>query len=234
MNQSDILPSRIRSMKQKVGGMLNPAARNSKKLDGSAVLAAYARWAPVYDLVFAGPLYWGRRAAVSHLNKLEGNVLEAGVGTGMSLPLYGDHLKISGIDVSDDMLQRARKRVAHRDNIQDLQVMDAGELAYPDNHFDAVVAMYLITVVPDPEKVMRELERVTKPGGTVLLVNHFSAQSGVRAKFEQGLERFGHRLGWNPEFPRSRILGRTQLELEHEETLPPFKLFTLMSFRKPE
>lgn len=234
MTQSDILPRRLHKLKKHVGGLLNGADPRMSKLDGSAVLAAYARWAPVYDLVFAGPLYWGRRAAVREVNRLEGHVLEAGVGTGMSLPHYGDHLKISGIDVCEDMLSRARRKVAVKDNIEDLQVMDAGDLAYPDNHFDVAVAMYLITVVPDPVKVMRELERVTKPGGTVLLVNHFSADKGLRAGAEKALSRFGDRLGWNPEFPKSRVLGRTDLTLESEEVLPPLKLFTLMRFKKEE
>jgi len=233
MSQSNILPRRIRRFKQKVGDWLNGAGQDAKKLDGSAVLAAYARWAPVYDLIFSGPLYWGQRAAVNHINTLQGNVLEAGVGTGISLPLYADHLNITGIDLSEDMLKRARKKVGLKRNIQELRVMDAGDLSYPDNHFDVVVAMYMITVVPDPNKVLRELERVTKPGGTVILVNHFSANTGFRSTLEQGLKRFGHRLGWNPEFPKSRVLGRIHLPLECEETLPPFKLFTLMRFRKP-
>lgn len=233
MSQSSILPRRIRRFNRKVGKLLNGNDRDTGKLDGSAVLAAYARWAPVYDLIFSGPLYWGRRAAVNHVNALNGHVLEAGVGTGMSLPLYSDHLRISGIDLSEDMLRRARKKYGGRRNIGDLQVMDAGELSYPDNHFDVVVAMFVMTVVPDPDKVIRELERVTKPGGTVILVNHFSADSGLRAALERGLKRFGHRLGWNPEFPKTRVLGRTFLSLESEETLAPFKLFTLLRLKKP-
>lgn len=233
MSEGNILPRRIRRFHQKVGRFFNGTGRDTNKLDGSAVLAAYARWAPVYDLVFSGPLYWGRRAVVSHVNALSGHVLEAGVGTGMSLPLYADHLQISGIDISEDMLMRARKKVANRKNVHDLQVMDAGDLSYPDNHFDVVVAMFVMTVVPDPDKVIRELERVTKPGGTLLVVNHFSAAGGLRLTLEQGLKRFGHRLGWNPDFPKSRVLGRTFLELDGEKTLPPFKLFTLLRLRKP-
>ncbi|MFB9171377.1 class I SAM-dependent methyltransferase [Roseibium salinum] len=219
-------------MRQKIGGLVDNPGQIVRKLDDAAVLAAYARWAPVYDMFFRIPLYWGRRAAVRHVNELDGHVLEAGVGTGMSLPLYKDRLKITGIDISEEMLKKARKKVSHRPNIDDLQVMDAGRLSYPDNHFDVVVAMYVITVVPDPDKVVQELERVTKPGGTVILVNHFSTDTGPWSVFEQGLKKFGHRLGWNPEFPRSRILGRTRLQLEIEESVPPLRLFTLLKFRK--
>ncbi|MCK7612263.1 class I SAM-dependent methyltransferase [Roseibium sp. CAU 1639] len=152
----------------------------------------------------------------------------------MSLPLYSDNLRISGIDLSEDMLKRARKKYGGRNNMDDLQVMDAGELSYPDNHFDVVVAMFVMTVVPDPDKVTRELERVTRPGGTVILVNHFSADTGLRAAPERGLKLFGHRLGWNPEFPKSCVLGRTFLTLEGEETLAPFKLFTLLRLKKAD
>ncbi|WP_417672109.1 class I SAM-dependent methyltransferase [Roseibium sp.] len=235
MSRSATLPDRLRQIRQKLGGLMHsgtsPAA---SRLDDAAVRAAYARWAPIYDIVFRAPLYWGRNAAVKHINSLEGKVLEAGVGTGMSLPFYKPDLKVTGIDLSEEMLQKARRRTAHLPYIDELVAMDAGNLDYPDNHFDVVVAMYVITVVPDPVKVMRELERVTKPGGTVILVNHFSADTGVRAMIEQGLKRFADRLGWNPEFPKSRILGHTSLVLDFEQTLPPFSLFTLLRFRKPE
>ena len=234
MNErSALLPDQIRKLKQRVGSLFDGVGRDSTRLDEDAVRHAYARWAPVYDMVFRAPLYWGRRAAVKRINALEGRVLEAGVGTGMSLPHYGEQLRVTGIDLSDDMLDRARTRAAKLANIDALEAMDAGALTFPDNHFDITVAMYVITVVPDPVKVLRELERVTKPGGTVVLVNHFSADTGVRARVEHLLERFSDRLGWNPEFPKSRVLGRSSLVLEDEETLPPFGLFTLLSFRKP-
>ncbi|EFO28683.1 phosphatidylethanolamine N-methyltransferase [Roseibium sp. TrichSKD4] len=234
MHQTGTLPRHIRLLKQKAERIFKGGLSGTKKLDGAAVLAAYARWAPIYDYIFAGPLFWGRRAAVKHVNQLQGHVLEAGIGTGMSLPLYGSHLKITGIDLSEDMLKQARAKAAGRDNVDQLQVMDAADLSYPDGHFDVVVAMFVITVVPDPEKVIRELERVTKPGGTVIFVNHFSAEAGLRLTVERALKRFGHRLGWNPDFPKSRVLDRTILLPECEETLPPFKLFTLLRLRKPD
>ncbi|WP_417686593.1 class I SAM-dependent methyltransferase [Roseibium sp.] len=233
MSRSDTLPDRLRQIRQKVQGLMRsgtvPVVR---RLDDDAVRAAYARWAPIYDIVFRAPLYWGRAAAVRHINALEGKVLEAGVGTGMSLPHYSSHLTVTGIDLSEDMLRKARKRTAHLANISELVAMDAGDLDYPDNHFDVVVAMYVMTVVPDPVKVMRELERVTRPGGTVILVNHFSADTGFRAMVEKGLKRFADRLGWNPEFPISRVLGHTSMQVEFAQTLPPLSLFTLLKFRK--
>lgn len=237
-DRSELFPDRVRKLKQRVRSWAKEFAggikRDAAKLDEDAVRHAYARWAPVYDMVFRAPLYWGRRAAVKRINALEGDVLEAGVGTGMSLPYYEQQLSVTGIDLSNEMLKRARLRAQKLPNIDALEAMDAGNLTFPDNHFDVTVAMYVITVVPDPIKVLRELERVTKPGGTVILVNHFSANNGLRARVEHLLERFSNRLGWNPEFPQSRILGRSNLILEDEETLPPFGLFTLLSFRKPQ
>lgn len=233
MNKSETIPDRLRLAASQLTSRLKSLGREVAQLDETAVRTAYARWAPYYDIVFRAPLYWGRKAAIKRINALEGHVLEAGVGTGMSLPHYRDHLTITGIDLSEEMLDRARLRARALGNVQELATMDASALSYPDDHFDVVVAMYVMPVVPDPAQVLRELERVTKPGGTVLLVNHFSATTGLRAVIERALERFSSRLGWNPDFPKSRILNRCSLELEFEEHLPPFGLFTLLSFKKP-
>lgn len=233
-SRSETLPDRLRKLRARVRRTLDTNTPGG--LDDAAVRAAYARWAPVYDMVFRAPLYWGRRAGVKRVNQLSGSVLEAGVGTGMALPYYGKHLKVTGIDLSEEMLAKAEHRVrgGKLDNVDALLAMDAGNLAFPDDHFDVAIAMYVITVVPDPLKVMQELERVTKPGGHVVLVNHFSAEEGPRAMVEQGLERFAKRMGWNPVFPKARILGRTRLVLEEQESIAPFGLFTMLTFRKPE
>ncbi len=234
MSENTSLTLQLRKIGRKLRSQQSGATPARRALDESAVRAAYARWAPVYDMVFRAPLYWGRNAAVKCLNRLEaGQVLEAGVGTGMSLPQYAPHLKVTGIDLSEEMLERARVRARDLPQVQELLAMDAGNLAFPDDHFDAVVAMYVMTVVPDPAKVLRELERVTRPGGMVLLVNHFSAESGLRAKVEQALKPFADRLGWNPDFPKSRVLRTTELELVREKAISPFGLFTMMQFRKP-
>ncbi len=154
----------------------------------AAVRHAYRRWAPVYDFTFGQIAEAGRKHAVKIINSRKGRVLEVGVGTGLSLPCYGSHLTLTGIDLSPEMLDKAREKVERRglDNIAGLHEMDAGALAFPDESFDTVVAMYVMTVVPEPERVMRELERVCAAGGEVILVNHFSEEEGrprlVRAK----------------------------------------------------
>jgi Methylase involved in ubiquinone/menaquinone biosynthesis len=134
------------------------------KLDGTPALdfdremveQAYDRWAPVYDLVFGGVFSKGRKAAIQATNKIGGRVLEVGVGTGISLPQYGAHLRIFGTDISEAMLQKAKKRVDELGlkNVEGLSVMDAEKLEFPDNSFDVVMAQYVVTAVPNPEAAL--------------------------------------------------------------------------------
>ena len=161
-------------------------------------------------------------------------MLEVGVGTGLSLPAYGRHLEIVGIDLSPEMLEKARERVAAEglDNVTGLHEMDASDLKFPDASFDTVVAMYVMTVVPDPEKVMRELSRVCRPGGEVIIVNHFSAEEGMRGWVERRMAPFADKLGWRPVFDVERVLVCEDLALMEKRGLRPWGLFTMMRFRK--
>lgn len=203
-------------------------------VDEGAILDAYRRYAPLYDVVFGGITMPGRLAAARHVNHLEGRVLEAGVGTGLSLSLYAPHLKVTGIDLSPEMLEKARQKVARRKlaHVEALLEMDAGKLDFPDGHFDGLVAAYVMTVVPDPARVLAEFERVVRPGGMIVLVNHFSEEKGPRARIEQAMAPLAAKLGWRPEFPVESVLGRPNMELVEETRLPPFGLFTLLSFRR--
>lgn len=166
-------------------------------MDAPAVLEAYRRWAPVYDFTFGQVAEAGRKHTVEIINRRKGSVLEVGVGTGLSLPIYGPHLEITGIDLSPEMLEKAQERVDRKglDHVSGLHEMDAGELEFPDERFDTVVAMFVLTVVPDPERVMEELERVCAPGGEVILVNHFSQEEGVRGWIEQRMEPLAKTIG---------------------------------------
>jgi phosphatidylethanolamine/phosphatidyl-N-methylethanolamine N-methyltransferase len=206
------------------------------RIDESAVLDAYRRWAPVYDYTFGVIAKEGRRHAVQILNSTEGRVLEVGVGTGLSLPDYEDHLEVVGIDLSPDMLEKARERVAEESltHVTGLHEMDAGDLRFPDASFDTVVAMYVMTVVPEPERVMRELARVTKPGGQVMLVNHFSQREGVRGWVERRMAPFADRIGWRSVFDVARVTVCDDLELVERKSLRPFGLFTMLRFEKSE
>jgi phosphatidylethanolamine/phosphatidyl-N-methylethanolamine N-methyltransferase len=203
-------------------------------MDESAVRSAYRRWAPVYDNTFGRFTTEGRRHAVEIINRRSGSVLEVGVGTGLSLPNYGSHLSIVGIDLSPEMLDKAREKVAEEglENVTGLHEMDASALAFGDNAFDTVVAMYVITVVPEPEKVMRELARVCKVGGQVVLINHFSQEEGVRGWVERRMAPFADKLGWRPVFDLDRVMVCPNLKIVDRRALRPWGLFTMLRFEK--
>src|SRR5262245_23028457 len=223
-------PRTAKFFKRFIDGRPHAGAR----IDEDAVRSAYRRWAPVYDHTFGRVAAEGRKHSVEIINQGKGRVLEVGVGTGLSLPTYGRHLEIVGIDLSPDMLEKARERVAAEglDNVSDLHEMDAGDLQFPDASFDTVVAMYVMTVVPDPEKVMRELCRVCRPGGEVIIVNHFSAEEGMRGWVERRMAPFADMLGWRPVFDVERVLVCPELALMEKRGLRPWGLFTMMRLRK--
>jgi len=203
--------------------------------DERTVVAAYARWAPIYDPIFGAVTGIGRKAAVTTLNELpDGRILEVGVGTGISLPQYKSGHRLVGIDLSPDMLVRAEKRIARRGlgNVEGLHEMDAANLRFREASFDSAVAMFVMTVVPNPARVLAEIVRVVRPGGHVILVNHFSAEKGPRAAIERSLSRYSGALGWRPEFPIEEVLGRPDLTLVRQRNLAPAGIFTLLVFRR--
>ncbi|MBM9595801.1 class I SAM-dependent methyltransferase [Roseitranquillus sediminis] len=203
-------------------------------MDLPAISSAYKRWAPIYDETFGLITRRGRARAVRYINGRRGRVLEVGVGTGLSLPDYGRHLEVTGIDFSHEMLAGARKKVEAEklDHVAELRQMDARRLDFPDDHFDTVVAMYLVSVVPEPERVVREMARVCRPGGEVVIVNHFARDEGVLAKLERMIAPLADHLGWHPDFELDRVLSAETLRLEHRHALPPFGLFTFLRLRK--
>jgi phosphatidylethanolamine/phosphatidyl-N-methylethanolamine N-methyltransferase len=200
-----------------------------------SILKSYAIYAPVYDHTFGWLLsFRGRAMAAGFTNHSPGKILEVGVGTGISLPYYRREHQVHGIDISPHMLERAHKRV-HRKrlgNITQLTIMDARKMQFADNTFDSVVAAYVMSVVPEPEKVIREIERVCKPGGDVVIVNHFAAEKGMRRGVESMLAPLSNRLGWRPDMPVGEILSHTRLREVARHTLPPLGLFTLLHLRK--
>src|ERR687883_1008380 len=165
--------------------------------------AAYRRYARVYDTVFGPVLQPGRKAVLEALACKPGErVLEVGVGTGLSLPLYPRDVQITGIDVSREMLEKARARVArrHLTNVEALLEMDAERMSFADASFDKVVAMYVVPVVENPARLLRELHRVCRPRGEIFLVNHVRSDNRFIAAVEKGLARFSDKLGFHPDF----------------------------------
>src|SRR6201991_4824992 len=217
------------------------------KLDGSrqldfdreSVEQAYDRWSPIYDLVFGGVFSKGRNAAIEATNKIGGRVLEVGVGTGISLPLYSPHVRIFGTDISEEMLKKAKRRVAEGNlkNVEGLAVMDAEKLEFPDNSFDVVMAQYVVTAVPNPEVALDEFARVLRPGGELIILTRVSADDGMRRIIEQALQPVVTRLGFRTaEFSWSRytkwLAGAKNIELVERRLIPPMGHFSLLRFRK--
>ncbi len=200
-------------------------------LDANSVRAAYRRWAGVYDTVFGGVSAWGRRSAVAAVNRIPGNrVLEVGVGTGLALPHYAPEKRITGIDLSADMLAHAHMRVVERGlrNIDALMELDAEATEFADASFDIAVAMFVASVVPNPRRLLAEMRRVVKPGGHILFVNHFAAERGPRWWFEQLLAPASRALGWHPDFRFAALLSEAELSVAEVTPQQPVGLFTLV------
>jgi phosphatidylethanolamine/phosphatidyl-N-methylethanolamine N-methyltransferase len=209
-------------------------------LDTQTVTKAYARWAPVYDLVFGAVFERGRHAAIAAAERLGGRVLEVGVGTGMSLPHYSKNCQLCGVDISAPMLRKAQERVAEfgLSNVEGLWVMDAEHLSFPDDSFDAVVAQYVITTVPNPEATLDEFARVLKPGGEIILVSRVGAEAGLRHSLEHWFQPAARKLGWRTEFSFERYArwaGQARgMRLIERRAMPPFGHFCLIRFGKGE
>src|SRR4051812_44706482 len=207
-------------------------------LDRATIEKAYARWAPVYDVVFGKVFERGRRASIAAAERIGGRILEVGVGTGISLPDYARTNRLVGIDISAPMLRKAQERVAEHGltNVEALAVMDAKHLAFPDNFFDVVVAQFVITAVPDPEATLDEFARVVRPGGEIILVNHIGAEGGPRKVFELAFAPLARRLGWRPEFPWKRLVDWATVHggitLAERRPMPPMGHFSLIRYIK--
>src|SRR5260370_35957439 len=208
------------------------------ELDKQTVTKAYARWAPVYDLVFGAVFERGRQAAIEAAERIGGRILEVGVGTGISLPDYSRANRICGIDISEAMLMKAQERVAElkMTHVEGLWVMEAERLSFPDASFDVIVAQYVITTVPNPEAALNEFARVLKPGGEIILVSRIGAEAGLRRALERWFAPAARRLGWRTEFAWARYVSwaqaTPQIRLIERRAMPPLGHFSLIRFGK--
>ena len=200
-------------------------------LDSQDVLDAYRRWAGVYDAAFGGISRAARLRAVAEVNALPGvRVLEVGVGTGLALPLYARDRLVTGIDLSSEMLARARARV-HAEglgHVEALHELDAEDTGLPAQRFDIAVAMFVASVVPNPRRLMAEMQRLVRPGGHLLFANHFAAERGPRWWAEWALAPASRALGWHPDFRIEALLAPEQRATARLHALPPLGLFTLV------
>jgi len=204
------------------------------KMDTKSVALAYGRWAPVYDAVFGPVFRRGRQAAVQAAERIGGRILEVGVGTGLSLPSYSKDNRVVGIDISEPMLARARERVRRQNlsHVEAIQRGDAEKLDFADECFDVVVAQYVVTAIPNPERALNEFIRVVRPGGEIILTTRIGAESGLRGAVERGLMPVTSRLGWRTEFPWARyerwLAASPKVQLLEKRALPPLGHFYLV------
>jgi phosphatidylethanolamine/phosphatidyl-N-methylethanolamine N-methyltransferase len=208
------------------------------ELNKDTVAKAYARWAPVYDVVFGKVFERGRKASIAAAERIGGRILDVGIGTGISLMDFARSNCLVGVDYSEAMLRKAQERVREHklDHVAALAVMDAQRLGFADGYFDVIVAQYVITAVPDPERSLDEFARVVRPGGEIILVNHLGAETGFRRLFERGFAPIARRLGWRPEFPWERleqwVAQHGGVRLVERRPMPPLGHFSLIRFER--
>jgi phosphatidylethanolamine/phosphatidyl-N-methylethanolamine N-methyltransferase len=198
------------------------------RADADMVRGAYARMASVYDLSFGPLLRHARAAAVASVNAAPGDkVLEVGVGTGLSLPLYHPAQRVTGIDLSSDMLAKARARAARLklDHVEALLEMDAQATSFPNAAFDIAVAMFVASVVPDARALLAELRRIVKPGGTIIFINHFARDHGAIGWVERQFAAASGRIGWHADFRLRDMFTPADLAAATLRPIRPFGLF---------
>ncbi len=185
-------------------------------LEKRQVKRAYKLYAPAYDFVFDWIFHPGREVAIRLLDAKRGHhILEVGVGTGLNLPLYPAHCSITGIDLSEEMLEKAHEKLVELGlgNVA-LKAMDATVMDFGDDEFDAAVATYTISAVPDPVAVLGQMRRVVKPGGNLVLLNHFRSQRPVIGRLEDLVAPVCTRLGWKSNLALEPLLEQVDLTPE--------------------
>lgn len=204
----------------------------------AGVAQAYDRWAPIYDLVFGPVFRQGRASAIRAADRIGGRILEVGVGTGISLPGYARTSRVTGIDISEDMLDKARARVRRQNlhNVDAIRVGDAEALDFADDSFDVVVAQYVVSAVAHPQRALDEFARVCRPGGEIVITTRVGAERGVRGTIEKTLMPVTSRLGFRTDFPfalyEDWIAGRDDVALIERREIPPLGHFSLVRIAK--
>lgn len=199
-------------------------------MDLNKIERVYTSYAGFYDRIFGKVFHEGRESVIRNLDvQPDEHILEVGVGTGLALPMYPRHCRIVGIDFSEGMLAKAKEKAeAHRlDHVQ-LHRMDAGAMEFQDDSFDTVVAAYVVTAVPDYRKVVNEMIRVCRPGGRIIMLNHFSNGNKVIAAVEKVLSPITKHLGWRTDLSLNTVLEGTSLHVARNQKVNPLRLWALV------
>lgn len=215
-------------------GLLEEQDMNGKRMELEAIKRAYRRYADGYDWFFGKVLEPGRRAVIERIRCRPGErILEVGVGTGLSLPLYPAQAQVWGIDISPEMLARARARVrrANLTQVVGLARMDGERMAFADDSFDKVVAMYVVSVVPDPVRLIDEMRRVCRPGGGIYVVNHFLSTQSLLARLERAAAPLWRYLGFRTDLSLEDLIERTRLDVIECTRVNAFGYWTLLHAR---
>jgi phosphatidylethanolamine/phosphatidyl-N-methylethanolamine N-methyltransferase len=194
-------------------------------MDLQDTLRTYRLFSGSYDVVFGPVFHPGRKEAVRLANDRPGqHILEVGVGTGLSLPYFRSDSKVVGIDVSAEMLAKARQRVEKRKlaHVEAIQEMDAENMTFEDSSFDVVLALYVASVVPNPKRFVEEMRRVCIPGGTIVIVNHFMSENPAMRFIEKRLAPLAGKIGFHADFPLDGFLSGAQLDVRE---IRPSNLF---------
>jgi phosphatidylethanolamine/phosphatidyl-N-methylethanolamine N-methyltransferase len=179
-------------------------------------LKTYRLFSGSYDLLFGPVFHPGRKDAVRIANDRSGQrILEVGVGTGLSLPHFRADARVTGIDVSAEMLAKARQRVERRklNQVEALLEMDAEKMSFSDSSFDAVLALYVASVVPNPARFAAEIRRVCIPGGTIVVVNHFMSENPALRFIEKRLAPLAGKIGFHADFALDNFLRVSRLQV---------------------
>lgn len=203
-------------------------------MDIRTIEHTYRRYSWIYDFAFGAVFQPGRKTIVERMHCVPGDsILEVGVGTGLSLPLYPKNVSVTGIDISSEMLARAQARkIRDRlDNVVKLCVMDAENMEFEDNSFDKVVAMYVASVVPDPERLVEEMRRVCKRNGQLIFVNHFQSRNPVLGLFERLIAPLSAQIGFRPDFSLDRFIEETRLMTTDIHPVNMFNFCTMLEAR---
>jgi len=199
-------------------------------MDLAKIERVYTSYAKIYDRIFGKVFHEGRQSIIQNLNaQPDEKILEVGVGTGLALPMYPRHCQIVGIDFSEGMLDQAKQKAAeHQMSHVQLHRMDAGEMEFEDDSFDTVVAAYVVTAVPDYRLVVSEMIRVCRPGGRIIMLNHFANDNKVIAAVERVLSPLTKHLGWRTDLALQTVLDGTPLYVARKQNVNPLRLWALV------